>query len=132
MKNSLIILKQIIFYLLFLLTILLAERVCLANDVPAWLSGKPNLYIMKERNMLYEWVFRQADEQTNGYASKEILAKQRLINLSNKLVAYSERTDKKEFTAKLIYLVTGAGYPVHFKFFITSKKLKQLLHKIIA
>lgn len=129
MNNKLSVSRLIVFYSLFLVSILLTDRVCLANDVPSWLSGKPDLSIIKERSALYEWVYRQADKQTNGKASKESLAKKRLINLSNKLALYSEKTNKKEFSANLIYLIIGDEEPMHFKFFITKEELNQLLQK---
>ena len=52
-----------------------------------------------------------------------------LINLSNKIAVYSEKTDQKEFSANLIYLIIGAEQPMHFKFFITKETLQQLLQK---
>lgn len=118
-------------YPLALLTIFFTVGVCWVDDLPSWLTGKPDLNIVKERSALYEWVIHQADKQTNGQASQEALAKKRLINLSNKLAVYSEKTDQKEFSANLIYLIIGAEQPMHYKFFVTKETLQQLLQKKI-
>jgi len=114
-------------YTLALLAILFTAGICWADDLPSWMSGKPDLNIVEERSAFYEWVIAQADHQSNGQASKNDFSRSRLINLANKLAVYSETTDEKEFSARLIYLVIGAEEPMHFDFFITQVKLQQLL-----
>lgn len=118
-----------IFYLLASLSMFLVWGGSQAADLPSWLSGKPDLNKIEERSALYEWVLRQADEQTNGLASQEALATDRLRNLSNKLAVYAKHSDQKEFSAELRYLVFGADQPMHFRFFITDETLRQLLKK---
>lgn len=115
--------------LLVLLATIFISGLSQADDVPSWLSGKPDLNMIEERSALYEWVFHQADEQTNGLASQEDFAKKRLINLSNKLAAYVVKTNQAEFSAELRYLVIGAEEPMHFRIFITNKTVRQLLQK---
>ena len=113
-------------YTLVLLAILFTGGICWADDLPSWISGKPDLNIVEERSAFYEWVIAQADNQSNGQASKNDFSRSRLINLANKLAIYSETTDEKEFSASLRYLVIGAKQPIHFEFFITQEKLQQL------
>ena len=114
-------------YPLALLAILFTAGICWADDLPSWISGKPDLSIVQERSAFYEWVIAQADNQSNGQASKNDFSRSRLINLANKLAVYSETTDEKEFYLSLRYLVVGAKEPMHFEFFITQEKLQQLL-----
>ncbi|PCJ34291.1 MAG: hypothetical protein COA75_13915 [Cellvibrionales bacterium] len=116
-------------YTLVLLAILFTAGICWADDLPSWISGKPDLNIVEERSAFYEWVIAQADNQSNGQASKNDFSRSRLINLANKLAIYSETTDEKEFSASLRYLVIGAKQPIHFEFFITQEKLQQLLQQ---
>ena len=66
-------------YLSIFLSTLFTFGVSWADDLPSWLSGKPDIIIVKERSALYDWVLNQADKQTNGLASQEGLAKKRLI-----------------------------------------------------
>lgn len=105
-------------YYLALLSILFSASICWADDLPPWISGKPDLNIVQERNAFYEWVIAQADSQSNGQASKNDFFRSRLINLANKLAVYSETTDQKEFSVKLRYLVIGAERPIHFDFLL--------------
>jgi len=121
--------KLNIIYVVTLLTIIFVTGVCRADNLPSWLSGKPDQNIVKERSALYKWVIHQADKQTNGQASQQTLAKNRLINLSNKLAVHFEKSDQNEFSAKLIYLVIGAEQPMHFNFYIQKEKLNELLNK---
>ena len=116
-------------YLSILLLTLFTFGVSWADDFPSWLSGKPDLNIAEERSALYDWVLNQADEQTNGLASQDALAKKRLVNLSNKLADYSNKTVQKEFSAHIKYLIIGVEQPMHFKFVITNEKLHKLLQK---
>ena len=106
---------------------LFSAAIFLADELPSWISGKPDLSIVQERSALYDWVTAHADNQSNGQASKNDFSRSRLINLANKLAVYSETTDEQEFSARLIYLVIGAEEPMHFDFFITQVKLQQLL-----
>ena len=114
---------------LVLLSAVFTFGVSWGNDLPSWISGKPDLNMVKERNALYEWVFLKADEQTNGLASRDDLARKRLINLANKLAVYSKTTEQKEFAVDLRYLVIGTELPMHFSFFITNETLQELLKK---
>lgn len=116
-------------YTLALLAILFTAGICWADELPSWISGKPDLNIVQERSAFYEWVIAQADNQSNGQASKNEFSRSRLINLANKLAVYSETTDEKEFSVNLRYLVIGAKQPMHFEFFITQEKLQQLLQQ---
>lgn len=108
---------------------LFSAAICWADELPSWISGKPDLSIVQERSALYDWVIAQADNQSNGQASKNDFSRSRLINLANKLVVYSETTDEKEFSVSLVYLVIGAEYLIDFEFFITQEKLQQLLQQ---
>ena len=129
MKNNIILYRVKVTCLLVLLFIFFTLGVSHADDFPSWLSGKPDLNIVEERSALYGWVFLQADEQTNGLASQDALAKKRLINLSNKLAVDSKKTNQKEYSVYLKYLIIGGEKPWHFKFFITNETLQQLLQK---
>ncbi len=112
---------------LILMSALFPLNVSWAADFPPWLSGEPDLSVVEERSKLYAWVFEQADKQTNGLASKESLARKRLINLSNKLAVHSKATTQKEFFAELTFLVIDDEEPMHFSFFISIETLQRLL-----
>lgn len=115
--------------MLILLSAPFAMEAGLADDFPNWLSGKADLNVVEGQSKFYEWVFEQADRQTGGMAARDALARNRLINLANKLAVNYIETDLTEFSVELRYLVLDTEQPMHFSFFITRDMLEELLSR---
>lgn len=108
----------------------IAGLILIASVSPAvgeWLGGAPDLERRAEWCGVYEWIFEQADAQTEGLATKDELARQRLMNLANKLIAHHRQESEDSYSAEIRYLVTGEEMPHHFTFRITAERLDTLL-----
>lgn len=62
-------------------------------QLPDWLGGKPDITMKADRCMLYDWFLKQANDQTEGLASQDDLARKRVRNIANKLADYHEEAD---------------------------------------
>lgn len=114
------------------LLILMGVTLCLSassnkEEIPDWLSGRPDLEIRPELCRVYKWFFNVADKQTNGKASTDELASLRLYSLANKLVDHHHQSSAEKYGARVKYLVLGDGGPSHFKFTLSNDKLDELL-----
>lgn len=97
------------------------------TPVPAWLAGEPDLALRDDRCRLYDWIMRDADRQTGGFAGHNSLARKRLINLANKLADRHRDAPAGEYAADLRYLVIGAEQPAHYQFRMERRELEALL-----
>ncbi len=99
-------------------------------DVPGWLGGRADTVERTERCALYAWFLDEADRQTDDEASRDALARMRVINIANKLAdhhATAEAADQQAYAARLKFLVFGEPGPYHFSFRIERQWLEQLL-----
>jgi len=96
---------------------------------PDWLGGKPDTKIKPDRCNVYDWFFKEADKQSEGLASKQDLARKRIINIVNKLVDTHRGARLEQYSGKVKYLVIGERKPFHFTFRMESELLEQLLDK---
>lgn len=111
---------------------LIALTLCAATAIadtatPNWLAGKPDLVIYPERCAVYRWIFSEADKQTEGLASQEKLAKNRIINLANKLTKHHQSAPQDTYEAEIRYLIMGGTQPLHFEFRMKAEELDGLL-----
>jgi hypothetical protein len=109
--------------------IALAFYTTTAMTTPDWLAGKPDLTVHPEHCAVYRWILSEADKQTGGLASQEALAKNRIINLANKLVKYHNTSPQDFYKAEIKYLVTGGKDPLHFDFRMEAAELNRLLEE---
>ncbi|MCS3903729.1 hypothetical protein J2T55_001760 [Methylohalomonas lacus] len=99
-------------------------------DVPDWLGGRADTVERTERCALYAWFLDEADRKTDNEASRDELARMRVINIANKLAdhhATAEAADEQTYAARLKFLVFGEPGPYHFSFRIERQRLEQLL-----
>lgn len=96
--------------------------------LPDWLRGWPaDIFIRSERCLVYRWIFARADEQTEGLASQQSLARKRVINMANRLVDHHQASRQEEYAARVKYLAFGETDSYHFDFRISAAKLDSLL-----
>lgn len=78
-----------------------------ASALPDWLKGKPDIEKRPDRCGVYEWFFKAADKQTEGLATRNDLASQRLVNIANKLVDQHMKNPSKNMAPRsdICYLV---------------------------
>lgn len=98
-------------------------------ELPDWLGGKPDVVMQPDRCGVYEWFFNEADEQTEGEASGDDLASQRVINIVNKLIDYHQVDPQEEYSGSVRYLVFSEPQPFHFTFRISHEELERNLNK---
>lgn len=104
----------------------------LAEDTgfPAWLGGRPDLDRKPERCAVYDWLFDEADSQSDGVASQDELASKRVINIANKLVDHHLASPLDSYGAEVRYLVFGRDRgPFHLEFRISNAELERLMSK---
>ncbi|WP_203594483.1 hypothetical protein [Wenzhouxiangella limi] len=97
------------------------------SGFPDWLGGKPDVEMKTDRCGVYEWVFNEADSQSEGTASKDELASKRLTNIANKLVEHHLSNPAESYGAEVKYLVIGDHGSFHFEFHIGSTELNQIM-----
>lgn len=95
------------------------------SGFPEWLGGKPVVEMKTDRCGVYAWFFNEADGQSEGAASKDELASQRLINIANKLVEHHLSSPADSYGAEVKYLVVGERGPFHFEFHIDNTELEK-------
>jgi len=98
-----------------------------AGDVPQWLAGKPDVDERKEWCTWYQWLFTEADRQTEQPVSEDRLARKRLVNLANKLAAHHQASPQPEYQVEIRYLWLGESGPAHFSLRIDAATLRALL-----
>lgn len=96
-------------------------------DLPGWAGGKPDTVMRADRCGLYDWFLAEADRQTDGRAGDDALARERVINLANKLADHHPMARSPEYRGRVNYLVFGARGPAHFAFRLSAERLESLL-----
>lgn len=100
-----------------------------AGGVPDWLGGAADVERRDDACGVYDWFFEQADRQTEGHASRDELASQRVVNIVNKLVDHHRSNPADRYGAEVRYLVIGDEGPFHFAFEIDRDELAYNLDK---
>jgi len=98
-------------------------------EFPDWLRGKPDVVMKSDRCGVYEWIINEADKQTEGKASKDDLALQRVINIANKLVDYHRTEPLEDYSARIKYLIFGETGAFHFAFRISDEEIERSLNR---
>lgn len=106
----------------------MASITAMESEFPDWLDGKPDVTIYEHRCGIYEWLFDEADGQTEGMASTDELASKRLINIANKLVTHHLGEPEESYSAEVKFLVFREPGPYHFEFHINYAELERILN----
>lgn len=96
---------------------------------PSWLGGTPDAERRPDRCAVYEWFFARLKRQTDQPVEIDALARDRLLNIANKLVEHHGEAPQPEYAAEIRYLLFGGGAPVHFSFAISADELERLLRQ---
>ncbi len=130
MNQELNFFRRIVAVLLVCLVAVASSVAAQEADVPGWFGGRADTVEHAGRCALYAWFLDEADRQTNDWASRDKLARMRVINIANKLAdhhAAVEAADQQTYAARVKYLVFGDPGPHHFSFRLERERLQQLL-----
>lgn len=115
--------------LLFVLWIVLCCHAIAEENVPEWLSGKPDVLEHPAYAKLYEHVISAAQQQLKVSLVGNELARKRLVNAVNKAVEHWKVHCNLTYKANLRYLVIGGTTPLHYTFQLTREDIqKYLIH----
>lgn len=82
-----------------------------------------------DRCGVYEWFFAELKRQNEDEITVDRLARERLRNVANKLVAHHRASPQSEYAAEIRYLIFSGTDPVHFSFAIRATDLEALLRR---
>ncbi|PWG65380.1 hypothetical protein [Sediminicurvatus halobius] len=100
-----------------------------AAAVPSWLAGPPDVERRAERCAVYEWFFAELQRQAEGTVEVDDLARDRLLNIANKLVAHHREAREASYSAEVRYLIFTTTDPVHFELEMRAEALERLLQQ---
>ena len=103
-------------------------------NFPEWLKGKPDTQVYKNRQKIYQYVFDDISIKTAVSLNIEVvarestlrrLARERVINTTNKAVSHWQLHRSPSYIVRLRYLLTGQEDPVHYDFNLSDNVLKK-------
>lgn len=115
--------------LLLTLWLILCNYAIAEENVPDWLSGKPDALEHPHHAKLYEHVISDAQQQLQVSLVGNDLARKRLVNAVNKAVKHWKVHGNLTYKANLRYLIIGSTAPLHYSLQLTREDIqKYLMH----